>query len=91
MRTEDSDKPKLTHRTQLFLTEEQYRWLKVKAGSEGSIAAVVRDWIDSEMHVSPEDLRNDPAIRYLLEGPHEYEGDEPAYERMNEIDQLLYG
>lgn len=90
MEIEDS-KPKLTHRTQLLLTDEQYRWLKVRAGGTGSIAAVVRDWIDSEMYTSPEDLRNDPAIRYLLDGPHEYEGDEPAYDRMNGIDQLLYG
>lgn len=81
---------KLTHRTQLFLTDEQYRWLKVKAGSSGSIAAVVRDWIDSEMEPGP-DLRDDPAIQYMLEGPHEYPGDSPAYDRMNEIDQLLYG
>ena len=84
------DKAKLTHRTQLFLTDEQYRWLKIRAGSAGSIAAVVRDWINSEMEPGP-DLRDDPAIRYMLEGPHEYEGDEPAYERMNDIDKLLYG
>ena len=84
------DKAKLNHRTQLFLTDEQYRWLKVKAGSAGSIAQVVRDWIDAELQPGP-DLRDDPAISYLLEGPHEYEGDVPGYESMNDVDQLLYG
>jgi len=81
------DRPKLTHRTQLFLTDEQYRWLKVRAGSAGSIAAVVRDWIDSEMDRSRKDLRNDPAIRYLLEGPHSTGG--PA-STVTTIDQELY-
>ena len=51
---------KLTHRTQLFLTDAQYRWLKVRAASAGSIAQVVRDWIDSEMSVDPVKLRDDP-------------------------------
>lgn len=88
---EIEDPPKLTHRTQLFLTEEQYRWLNVRARSAGSVAAVVRDWIDSQMNPSPQDLRDDPAIGYLLDGPHEYEGDEPAHDRMNDIDQSLYG
>ncbi|MGH2843500.1 MAG: hypothetical protein ACRDKL_07945 [Solirubrobacteraceae bacterium] len=79
---------KLTHRTQLFLTDEQYRWLKVRAASAGSIAAVVRDWIDAEMEVDPEALRNDPAIRYLLSDP------EPATgvpSTVTTIDQDLYG
>ena len=84
------DAPKLVHRTQLLLTDEQYRWLKVRAGTAGSIAAVVRDWIDSELEPGP-DLRDDPAIRYLLEGPHSYDGDTPARDEMSETDQLLYG
>jgi hypothetical protein len=78
---------KLTHRTQLFLTDEQYRWLKVKAGSTGSIAAVVRDWIESEMEPGP-DLRDDPFIRFLLGEP------EPATgvpSSVTTIDQDLYG
>ncbi|MGH2862591.1 MAG: hypothetical protein ACRDLT_13965 [Solirubrobacteraceae bacterium] len=78
---------KLTHRTQLFLTDEQYRWLKIKADA-GSIAAVVRDWIDSEMHVDPEDLRNDPAIKFLLEGPVDTSGGPST---VTTIDQDLYG
>jgi hypothetical protein len=87
MKIEEGDR-KLRHRTQLFLTDEQYRWLKVKAGSSGSIAAVVRDWIDSEMEVDPEDLLNDPAIRFLLSEP------EPATgvpSSVTTIDQDLYG
>lgn len=83
-----SGKPKLTHRTQLFLTDAQYRWLKVKAGSEGSIAAVVRDWIDSEMEVDPEDLRNDPFIKFMLEGPR---GTSGPVTSVTTIDQDLYG
>lgn len=81
------DNPKLTHRTQVFLTDEQHRWLKVKAGSAGSIAQVVRDWIDSEMEPGP-DLRDDPAIKFLLGEP------EPATgipSSVTTIDQDLYG
>lgn len=83
-------KDKLTHRTQLFLTDRQYRWLKLRAGSAGSIAAVVRDWIDAELE-SGSDLHDDPAIKFLLEGPKDTDGSRGAYEQMNEIDQLLYG
>jgi hypothetical protein len=79
---------KLKHRTQLFLTDEQYRWLKLRAGSAGSIAAVVRDWIDSEMTHDPADLRNDPFIKYLLEGPKD-NGGPPS--TVTTIDQDLYG
>jgi hypothetical protein len=82
------DKPKLTHRTQVFLTDEQYRWLKIRAGSSGSIAAVVREMIDSELEVDPEELRNDPFIQYLLSEP------EPATgvpSTVTTIDQDLYG
>ena len=38
----------MKHRTQLYLDEGQYRWLKQRAGESGSIAAVVRDLIDAE-------------------------------------------
>jgi hypothetical protein len=79
---------KLTHRTQLFLTDEQYRWLTVKAGAAGSIAAVVRDWIDSELAVDPEELRNDRAIRSLLDGPFDTSGPPSS---VTTIDQELYG
>lgn len=82
------DSPKLMHRTQLFLTDEQYRWLKVKAGATGSIAAVVRDWIDSELKVDPSDLRNDAAIKFMLEGPRADSG--PPFS-VTTIDRDLYG
>jgi len=82
------DKPKYTHRTQLNLTTAQYRWLKVKAGSEGSIAAVVRDWIDSEMTVDSTELRNDPAIRFLLDGPKDTSGPPST---VTTIDRDIYG
>ena len=38
----------MRHRTQLYLDEGQYRWLKQRAGEAGSIAAVVRELIDAE-------------------------------------------
>jgi hypothetical protein len=78
---------KLTHRTQLFLTDEQYRWLKVRAGSVGSIAQVVRELIDAELEPGP-DLRDDPFIRFLLSEP------EPATgvpSSVTTIDEDLYG
>lgn len=81
------DSPKLTHRTQIFLTDEQYRWLSVQAGHAGSIAAVVRDWIDSEMEPGP-DLRDDPAIRFLLSEPEPATG---VASSVTTIDQDLYG
>lgn len=80
--------PRLKHRTQVFLTDEQYRWLKIRAGSAGSIAAVVREWIDSEMAVDPEKLRNDRAIRSLLDGPFDTSGPPSS---VTTIDQDLYG
>lgn len=81
------DEQKLTHRTQIFLTDEQYRWLKVRAGSVGSLAAAVRELIDAEMEPGP-DLRDDPAIRFMLSEP------EPATgvpSSVTTIDQDLYG
>jgi hypothetical protein len=52
-------------RTQLYLEEAQYRWLKAQAGSHGSIAAVVRSLIDSARNRQP-DAAGDPFVRYLL-------------------------
>ena len=37
----------MRHRTQLYLDDSQYRWLKQQAGERGSIAAVVRDLIET--------------------------------------------
>lgn len=51
-------------RVQLYLTEEQYRLLKRRAGESGSIAAVVRDLIDAS--TDPGDAERDPFYRHLL-------------------------
>lgn len=55
-------------RTQLYLDEDQYRWLKTRAGSRGSIAQVVRDLIDTARRKGPNPAR-DPFIRYLFSEP----------------------
>jgi hypothetical protein len=83
----DEGNRKLRHRTQLFLTDEQYRWLKVKAGDSGSIAAVVRDWIDSNVEPGP-DQRDDPFIRWMLEEPGFSNGIPSSVET---IDEEIYG
>ena len=55
-------------RTQLYLEEAQYRWLKSQAGRHGSIAEVVRALIDAARARQPDALR-DPLIRHLLAEP----------------------
>lgn len=55
-------------RTQLYLDEDQHRWLRQRAGRTGSIAEVVRGLIDSARAERP-DPRHDPLIEYLLEEP----------------------
>lgn len=57
-------------RTQLYLDEDQYRWLKQQAGAKGSIAAVVRELID-RARTRRRNLRRDPLVRYLLDAPAE--------------------
>jgi len=58
----------MRHRTQLYLDEGQYRWLKQRAGEAGSIAAVVRELIDAERarRLDPSD---DPLLRFLVSEP----------------------
>jgi len=56
----------MRRRTQLYLDEDQYRWLKYKAGSRGSLAGVVRQLIDSARTNRPPG-QEEPLIRYLLE------------------------
>jgi hypothetical protein len=58
----------MRHRTQLYLDADQYRWLKQRAGEQGSIAGVVRELIDAarSRRFSPAE---DPLIRYLVEEP----------------------
>jgi hypothetical protein len=56
----------MKHRTQLYLDEGQYRWLKQRAGGAGSIAAVVRELIDAE-RARLADPAADPLLRFLVE------------------------
>jgi hypothetical protein len=77
----------MQHRTQLYLDDGQYRWLKQQAGQRGSVAAVVRDLIDAARSRRPNRAR-DPLIRYLLdEAPAEGSGDSTV----ETIDRDLYG
>jgi hypothetical protein len=57
-----------THRTQLYLTDFQYRWLVRRAKqSNGSIAGVVRELIDDaqDRYLPGEDT----FVKYLAEDP----------------------
>lgn len=56
----------MKHRTQLYLDEGQYRWLRQRAGTSGSIAAVVRDLIDAERSRLT-DPAADPLLRFLVD------------------------
>jgi len=56
----------MKHRTQLYLDEGQYRWLRERAGKSGSIAAAVRELIDAE-RVRLADPSGDPLLRFLAE------------------------
>ena len=79
--------PKLTRRTQIMLTDEQHRWLTIRARHmDASLAAVIRQLLDEEMKPAP-DLMNDPAIRFLLSPP--VEGGE--WSSSDTIDQEIYG
>jgi hypothetical protein len=58
----------MRHRTQLYLDDGQYRWLKQQARQGRSIAAVVRELIDAARSNRPNQVR-DPLIRYLVDEP----------------------
>jgi hypothetical protein len=77
----------MKHRTQLYLNDAQYRWLRQQAGDSGSIAAVVRELIDAE-RARRLDPAADPLLRYLVE-------DAPARGRkgtsVSTLDRDLYG
>ena len=74
-------------RTQLYLEEAQYRWLKARAGRRGSIAAVVRALIDAARS-GQDDPTRDPLIAHLL-------GDAPRKRRkrstVQTLDEEVYG
>ena len=75
------------HRTQLYLDEDQYHWLKRRAGRRGSIARVVRDLID-QARAEPRVAVDDPLIEFLLEEPAAC-GREPSTVRT--LDEDVYG
>lgn len=77
----------MAHRTQLYLDESQYRWLKQRAGVHGSIAGVVRSLIDAARSSKP-DLGADPLIRFLAE-EEPAQGSAPS--TVQTIDEQIYG
>lgn len=77
----------MAHRTQLYLEDDQYRWLQRRAGSTGSIAGVVRDLIDAARARRPA-VTADPLIEYLLD---ERAGDSGAASTVQDLDRDIYG
>jgi hypothetical protein len=77
----------MKHRTQLYLDDGQYRWLKQRAGQAGSIAAVVRDLIDAE-RARGVDPASDPLLSYLVE---EAPGQGRKATSVSSLDRDLYG
>jgi hypothetical protein len=77
----------MRHRTQLYLDEGQYRWLKQRAGESGSIAAVVRGLIDAE-RARGLDLAADPLLSYLVD---EAPGRGREGTSVSTLDRDLYG
>jgi hypothetical protein len=77
----------MRHRTQLYLDEGQYRWLKQRAGEAGSIAAVVRELIDAE-RARGVDPAVDPLLSYLVD---EAPGRGREETSVSSLDSDLYG
>ena len=77
----------MKHRTQLYLDEGQYRWLRQRAGEAGSIAAVVRDLIDAE-RARGVDSATDPLLSYLVD---EAPGKGRKGTSVSSLDRDLYG
>ncbi len=77
----------MRHRTQLYLDEGQYRWLKQRAGDAGSIAAVVRELIDAE-RARGVDPAADPLLSFLVE---EAPGRGREGTSVSTLDDDLYG
>lgn len=76
----------MRHRTQLYLDESQYAWLRRKAGRTGSIASVVRELVDKAQLENPAD-EQDPLLSYLLTGP----ASGPAPSSVTTLDTEIYG
>lgn len=77
----------MKHRTQLYLDEGQYRWLKQRAGTAGSIAAVVRELIDAE-RARGLDPAADPLLGYLVD---EAPGEGRERTSVGTLDRDVYG
>lgn len=77
----------MRHRTQLYLDEGQYRWLKQRSGEAGSIAAVVRELIDAERSRGV-DPAVDPLLSYLVD---EAPGKGREGTSVSSLDRDLYG
>jgi hypothetical protein len=77
----------MRHRTQLYLDEGQYRWLKQRAGAAGSIAGVVRELIDAE-RARGVDRAVDPLLSYLVD---EAPGEGREGTSVSSLDRDLYG
>lgn len=77
----------MAHRTQLYLDDGQYRWLRQRARERGSIAAVVRELIDAARSRTS-DVATDPLIRYLKD---EDPADGVTVTTVQTLDQDLYG
>jgi hypothetical protein len=77
----------MQHRTQLYLDEGQYRWLKQQARQGGSIAGVVRGLIDSARSHRSNPAR-DSLLSYLIDEP-PAEGSRSS--TVQTLDQDLYG
>jgi hypothetical protein len=77
----------MKHRTQLYLDDAQYRWLKQRAGTSGSIAAVVRGLIDAE-RARLADPAADPLLRFLVD---EVPGEGRERTSVETLDRDLYG
>lgn len=76
----------MTHRTQLYLDDAQYRWLQREAARAGSIAQVVRDLIDAARTSGLG--ADDPLIELLLRHP-PAQGESPT--SVTTLDDDLYG
>ncbi|MBT9171256.1 MAG: hypothetical protein DDT18_01628 [Actinobacteria bacterium] len=50
-------------RTQIYLTEEQYQYLREKAGDYGSVAGAIRSLIEEKMS-APRDYQKDPFYQW---------------------------
>jgi hypothetical protein len=77
----------MQHRTQLYLDEGQYRWLKQQARQGGSIAGVVRELIDMARSRRPNPA-HDSLISYLIDEP---PAEGSGGSTVQTLDEDLYG